>query len=68
MNGELKKQQVGTSLDTQDVARIEVLASRESTSEAHILRKCVLAGLPEIERQILGPQFAGGKAVRRKAA
>lgn len=68
MNDEPKKQQVGTSLETQDVARIETLARKEVTSEAHILRKCVLAGLPEIERQILGPQFVGGKAVRRKAA
>lgn len=68
MNDELPKKQVGTSLETQDVARIETLARKEVTSEAHILRKCVLAGLPEIERQILGPQFVGGKALRKKAA
>ncbi len=68
MKDEPKKQQVGTSLELPDVSRIELLARKEATSDAHILRKCVLAGLPAIERQILGAQFVGGKALRKKAA
>ncbi len=68
MTADVKKQQVGTSLELPVVARIEEMARKEVTSEAHILRKCVLAGLPEIERQILGAQFVGGKALRKKAA
>jgi hypothetical protein len=60
------KKQVGTSLELEDVNRIEAMATRELTSTAHILRKCVLAGLPQIERQILGEAAAGPKAKAKR--
>ncbi len=68
MSDEAKKQQVGTSLEVPVVERIRAVALKESASDAHILRKCVLAGLPSIERQVLGAKFVGGKRARRKLA
>jgi len=57
-----------TSLEEQDFERIQKLAVADDSTTARILRKAVLIGLPLIERDVLGQEFVGGKALRKKQA
>jgi len=49
-----------TSFDRRDFKRIQELARAEHSSEAHIIRKLALAGLRDLEREVLGAEFVGG--------
>jgi hypothetical protein len=49
-----------TSFEARDFKRIERLALADQTTEAHIIRKAALAGLLELEREVLGEEFVGG--------
>ena len=55
-----------TSFEAKDFRRIERLAEADQTTEAHVIRKAALAGLRELEREVLGEEFVGG--IKRKAA
>ena len=49
-----------TSFSAQDIRRIERVALADQSTTARIVRKAALAGLLEMERDILGEQFVGG--------
>ena len=44
------------------------LADADQSTEAHILRKAVLAGLPNLEREVLGEDFIGGAKAKNEGA
>jgi len=52
------KVSVSTSLEDEVVARVRRLAKEELTSDAAIIRRCVVRHLPELEREVLGAGFA----------
>jgi hypothetical protein len=49
-----------TSFTAHDIERIERVALADQSSTARIVRKAALAGLLELEREVLGEQFVGG--------
>lgn len=49
-----------TSFEARDFSRIKRLAAADQTTEAHIIRKAALAGLLDLEREVLGEEFVGG--------
>jgi hypothetical protein len=49
-----------TSFTNYDMERIERVALADQSSTARIVRKAALAGLLELEREVLGEQFVGG--------
>ena len=53
-----------TSFEASDFKRIKRIAQADQTTEAHIIRKAALAGLMELEREILGEEFVGGRKTR----
>ncbi len=55
---------VSSSVEEPDLKRIQRLVREDNSHDALIIRKAILAGLPELERDILGVAFVGG--VRRK--
>lgn len=57
-----------TGLEVKDVRRVKRLADADQSTEAHILRKAVLAGLPNLEREVLGEDFIGGAKAKNEGA
>lgn len=53
------KVSVSTALEDVELERLERLANADSRSFSSIMRLAVIKGLPALEREILGPQFAG---------
>lgn len=48
------KQTIATTLEARDIRRVSKVAKLDSTTEAAILRKLIVRGLPQIEREVLG--------------
>lgn len=61
----MAKISVSTGLPESHAARIKVLAEKDFSSPANILRKAIIRGLPLVEAEILGPGLAGTPAPRR---
>jgi hypothetical protein len=56
----MKRKAVSTSLEDAIIERIAVIQSKQlGASQAIIIRAAVERGLPVLEAEILGPQFAG---------
>lgn len=53
------KVSASTALEESELQRLERLANADSRSFSSMLRLAVIKGLPALEREILGPQFAG---------
>lgn len=51
------KVSVSTSLEDEVATRVRKLAEQELTSDAAIIRRCVVRYLPELEREVLGSGF-----------
>lgn len=56
-----------TTLEPEELQRLEALAAADQRSMASTIRLAVLKGLPALERDILGAQFAG-KSVRKNVS
>jgi len=48
------RQTIATTLEARDIRRVSKVAKQDATTEAAILRKLILRGLPAIEREVLG--------------
>lgn len=48
--------------------RIERLVRKDLSSQAAIIRKCVVRYLPELEREILGDEFVDESGARTEEA
>jgi flagellar biosynthesis regulator FlbT len=57
---------VSTSIEEEDLKRVERLVAVDGSHDALILRKAIVRGLPKLERDILGPEFVGGARRKRK--
>lgn len=51
------KQTIATTLDTRDIRRVAKVARFDATTEAAILRKLILRGLPLLEKEVLGASY-----------
>lgn len=61
------KTSVSTTLEEEVVERVDALAKADDSTQARILRKAIIKGLPLIEQDVLGQDFVGGsKAPKRK--
>ena len=60
------KVSVSTSLEESEIIRIERLVEKDLSHSAAILRKAIIRGLPLVEAEVLGAQFAGKPVGRRK--
>ena len=45
---------IATTLEARDIRRLAKVAKLDATTEAAIMRKLILRGLPAIEREVLG--------------
>jgi hypothetical protein len=63
---EIVKKQISTNLEKSDYERLEALVLSDQSTLALIARKAVLRGLPLVEAEVLGPQFAGKNVPVRK--
>ena len=59
------KVSVSTALEEVESKRLERLATADARSFSSVLRLAVIKGLPALEREILGEQFAGKAAVKK---
>jgi hypothetical protein len=57
---------VGTRVEEDVAARVKRLALADESSEAVILRKCIVRYLPTLEREILGEQFVEDRRVEEE--
>jgi hypothetical protein len=48
------RQTIATTLDARDIRRVAKVAKLDATTEAAILRKLILRGLPHLEKEVLG--------------
>lgn len=48
------RQTIATTLEQRDIKRVAKVAKLDATTEAAILRKLILRGLPNLEREVLG--------------
>lgn len=48
------RQTIATTLEHRDIRRVSKVAKLEVTTEAAILRKLIIRGLPQLEREVLG--------------
>jgi len=48
------KHQVGTSLEDAEMQRVRTIVDQLHVSEAWVIRRAVLRGLREVEREVLG--------------
>lgn len=60
------KVSASTTLEAEELERVARIARADSRTIASVLRLAVLRGLPAIERDVLGPQFAGRDVSRVK--
>jgi len=51
------RQTIATTLDARDIRRVAKVAKLDATTEAAILRKLILRGLPHLEKEILGAGY-----------
>lgn len=51
---------VSTSVEEDVLKRAEEFSKRNNLTLSNVIELCVLRGLPELEAEILGPQFVGG--------
>lgn len=50
----MKTTQIGTSLNETYLERLEAVATEQCSSLASVLRRCVVFGLPLVEKEVLG--------------
>lgn len=48
------RQTIATTLEQRDIRRVAKVAKLDATTEAAILRKLIIRGLPQLEREVLG--------------
>ncbi len=60
------KLSISTTIEESDYNRIERLVKADQSHVGLIVRKAVLKGLPLIEQEVLGEEFAGKNAPRSK--
>lgn len=53
-----------TRLDEELMKRAEKIAKRDNRSVANVIELCVLRHLPELEREIMGEDFANQQTVK----
>lgn len=59
---------VSTRLDESIFKRIEQIAEKDHRSIANVIEICILGHLPEMEREIMGEDFARKQTKARQAA
>ena len=52
------KQQVGTSLEESEMLRIGAIVEKLHVSESWVIRRAVLRGLAEVEKEVMGAALA----------
>lgn len=55
------KTSISTTIDETLVERVDTVAKADDSTRGRILRKAIIKGLPLIEEEVLGAEFAGGK-------
>lgn len=51
------RQTIATTLEARDIRRVAKVAKLDATTEAAILRKLILRGLPHLEKEVLGAGY-----------